>query len=233
MPFKRMKAMMIVKAMILAAGKGERLAPLTNTVPKPLIKVDGETLIQRHLAALVRAGIESVVINVSHLGDRIEQRLGNDGGLGIEISYSREPGEPLETGGGIRRALPMLGHEPFLVVNADIWTDYDFGSCTIREDAAAHIVVVPNPPHHAAGDFALNGFKIERRDHNPYTYTGIGVYTPAFFTGMAQDRFPLAPLLIEHARGGRLSGEIHAGAWFDIGTPERLERLREILGAEQ
>lgn len=223
---------MIVKAMILAAGKGERLAPLTNTMPKPLIKVDGETLIQRHLTALAGAGIESVVINVSHLGDRIEQRIGNDGGLGIEIIYSREPGEPLETGGGILRALPLLGQEPFLVVNADIWTDYDFGSCRIRGDAAAHLVLVPNPPHHAAGDFTLNGFEIERREQNPYTYSGIGVYTSAFFTGVTQERFPLAPLLIEHARSGRLSGEVHAGAWFDIGTPERLERLREMLGAQ-
>ncbi len=127
--------------------------------------------------------------------------------------------------------MPLLGQEPFLVVNADIWTDYDFGSCRIRGDAAAHIVLVPNPPDHPAGDFALNGFEIVRRDHNPYTYTGIGVYTSAFFAGIAPGRFPLAPLLIEHALGGRLSGEVHAGAWFDIGTPERLKRLREMVGA--
>jgi N-acetyl-alpha-D-muramate 1-phosphate uridylyltransferase len=226
-----LQALTVMKAMILAAGKGERLAPLTNTVPKPLIEVGGESLIERHLTALGGAGFDRVVINVSHLGQLIERRVGDGAAFGLEIVYSREPAEPLETGGGIRRALRLLGEEAFLVVNADIWTDYDFGCCRIREDATAHIVLVPNPSHHGAGDFCLNGFHVERRDRNPYTYTGIGVFSPALFAGVPEGRFPLAPLLIEHAGRGRVSGEIHAGAWFDIGTLERLERTREMVAA--
>ena len=213
--------------MILAAGKGERLAPLTNTVPKPLIDVGGQSLIERHLSALAAAGFNDVVINVSHLGHLIEQRIDENKISGLQVAYSREPDEPLETGGGIVQALPLLGDAPFLVVNADIWTDYPFEICTPKGGALAHLVLAPNPSHHSAGDFTLNGFSIERHLHNPLTYTGIGVYTPKFFAGSSQKRFSLTPILFDLAHKGRLSGEIYNGAWFDIGTPERLAKARD------
>ena len=215
--------------MILAAGKGERLAPLTNTVPKPLIDVGGQSLIERHLSALAAAGFNDVVINVSHLSHLIEQRIDERAISGIRVVYSREPDEPLETGGGIRNALPLLGDDPFLVVNADIWTEYPFDIGLPVGDACAHLVLVPNPPHHRAGDFTLNGSSVERHARNPHTYTGMGVYTPEFFAGATQKRFSLTPLLFDLAAQARLSGEIYDGAWFDIGTPERLAAVREAI----
>ena len=215
--------------MILAAGKGERLAPLTNTVPKPLINVGGQSLIERHLTALAAAGFNDIVINVSHLGHMIEQRIDERTIAGIHVVYSREPDEPLETGGGILQALPLLGDDPFLVVNADIWTEYPFAIGLPHGDACAHLVLVPNPPHHRSGDFTLNGSAIERHSRNPHTYTGIGVYTPEFFAGARQKRFSLTPLLFDLASQARLSGEIYDGAWFDIGTPERLAEAREAV----
>jgi N-acetyl-alpha-D-muramate 1-phosphate uridylyltransferase len=212
--------------MILAAGKGKRLAPLTNTVPKPLIDINGETLIERHLSALASAGFNEVVINVSHLGHMIERRVDEIALPGIHVTYSREPEEPLETGGGILRALPLFGQDPFLVVNADIWTDYAFKVSAPRKGALAHLILSPNPTHHPDGDFTLNGSSVERHLHNPLTYTGIGVYTPELFAGVSQKRFSLTPMLFDLAREGRLSGEIYDGVWFDIGTPERLDEAR-------
>lgn len=221
--------MVAVKAMILAAGRGQRLAPLTDTLPKPLVEVGGTTLIERHLHRLREAGIREVVINVSHLGDLIETRLANGASYGLRICYSREPDGPLETGGGIARALPSLGGEPFLVVNADVWTDCPF-EFAARPPGLAHLVLVPNPAHHPAGDFNLRGDRATRDAPHRYTYAGIGVFAPQLFTAHESGAFPLAPLLFALSAQGQLSAEIHLGRWFDIGTLERLEAARAAVG---
>lgn len=215
--------------MILAAGRGERLRPLTDTTPKPLLEVGGETLIERHLNALAKAGFRDVVINVSHLGNLIESRLRNSAGHQLNIAYSREPGQALETAGGIARALPLLGSEPFLVINADIWTDFDLASLRTPL-GSAHLVVTANPPHHPDGDFGLDGQRITRIERNPYTYCGIGIYRPALFRALSEPRARLAPLLFRLAADGALTGEVHYGRWFDIGTPERLAEARAAVG---
>lgn len=216
--------------MILAAGRGQRLAPLTDTLPKPLVEVGGTTLIERHLMRLREAGIRDIVINVSHLGAVIEARLGDGHRYGVRITYSREPDGPLETGGGIARALPLLGDAAFLVVNADVWTDcpFDFAA---RPAGRAHLVLIPNPPHHPAGDFSLRGSRVTRGALHPYTYAGIGIFTPALFAVGENSHFPLAPLLFTLSATGELSGEIHHGRWFDIGTLERLEQARAAVAA--
>jgi len=216
--------------MILAAGRGQRLAPLTDTLPKPLVEVGGSTLIERHLHRLRDAGITDIVINVSHLGHLIEARLGDGQAYGVRIAWSREPDGPLETGGGIARALPLLGAEAFLVVNADVWTD-----CPLRFEqrpaGPAHLVLIPNPPHHPHGDFDLRGSRVTRGTPHPYTYAGIGVFSPSLFAGRETRHFPLAPLLFALSAAGQLSGEIHRGRWFDIGTLERLEAARTAVGS--
>ena len=214
--------------MILAAGRGQRLAPLTDTLPKPLVKVGDITLIERHLVALATAGIRDIVINVSHLGHLIEARLGDGRAYGVRIAYSRELDGPLETGGGIARALPLLGDAPFLVVNADVWTDFAFRLGPIPADPA-HLVLIENPPHHPGGDFRLQGDRVSRGAPHPYTYAGIGVFAPELFHGRADLRFALGPVLFELADSGRLSGEIHHGRWFDIGTAERLQAARAAV----
>ena len=211
--------------MILAAGRGQRLAPLTDMLPKALVEIGGTTLIERHLARLATAGICDIVINVSHLGPLIEARLGDGRAQGVAIAYSREPDGPLETGGGIVHALPLLGDAPFLVVNADVWTDFTFRFASAPL-SPAHLVLIENPPHHPAGDFSLSGDQVGRGIPYAYTYAGIGVFAPSLFRGRDTGRFPLAPLLFELAAAGRLSGEIHHGRWFDIGTAERLETAR-------
>jgi len=222
-------ALNTVKAMILAAGRGQRLAPLTESVPKPLIDVGGQTLIERHLSALGAAGFKEIIVNVSHLGSLIEQHINEKQFPSLCVTFSREPNLPLETGGGILQALSLLGGDPFLIVNADIWTDHPFTVGYPKNRALAHLVLVPNPPDNPAGDFSLNGSCVERRAPNPYTYAGIGVYTPEIFKGITKKRFPLAPLLFDWAREGRISGEVHEGAWFDVGTPERLKEARDSV----
>lgn len=216
--------------MILAAGRGQRLAPLTDTLPKPLVEVGGCSLIERHVARLAAAGITDIVINVSWLAALIEARLGDGHAHDVRIAYSREPDGPLETGGGIARALPLLGSEPFLVVNADVWTDcgFDFSQ---RPSGAAHLVLIENPPHHPQGDFNLRGDRVMRGAPHRYTYAGIGVFSPALFSGRGEQHFPLAPLLFELSAAGELSGEIHHGRWFDIGTMARLEAARAAVAA--
>lgn len=217
-----------VKAMILAAGRGQRLAPLTDTLPKPLVELGGRTLIEHHLARLVAVGVTDVVINVAHLGHLIEARLGDGRTHGVHIAWSREPAGALETGGGIFQALPLLGPDPFLVVNADVWSDCALPRA-LPGDADAHLVLVPNPPHHPAGDFTLADGRVRRGSLNPLTYAGVGVFSPALFAGCAPGRFPLAPLLFAAGDQSRLSGEIHTGRWFDIGTLERLAAARAAL----
>lgn len=214
------------RAMLLAAGRGERLRPITDTVPKPLVTVAGKPLIAYHLEALARAGIRDVVINLSWLGEKIRTALGDGARYGMHIAYSDEGPVPLETGGGIHRALPLLGPEPFLVVNADVWTDMDFSrALTLDSDADAWLLLAPNPPHHPRGDFGLSGDFVVESEADRFTYTGIGVYRPQFFAGCAAGKFPLLPLLKRAIAARRLRGEVYRGEWLDIGSPERLAWL--------
>jgi len=221
-----------MKAMILAAGRGERMRPLTDTVPKPLLAAGGHRLIEYHLHALARAGITDIVINHAHLGAQIAACLGDGARYGVHITYSPEGERGLETGGGILRALPLLGAEPFLVVNADIWTDYPFARLPQAPDAQAHLVLVSNPAHHPAGDFTLADGRIGNDAAARHTFSGIGVYRPELFASCRPGAFPLAPLLRAAATRGAVSGELYAGAWMDIGTPARLHELDQRLRAE-
>jgi MurNAc alpha-1-phosphate uridylyltransferase len=214
------------RAMLLAAGRGERLRPITDTLPKPLVEVAGQPLIAYHLQALARAGIRDVVVNLSWLGEKIRAALGDGSRFGVRIAYSEEGPVPLETGGGIHRALPLLGPAPFLVVNADVWTDMDFSRVPALEAGAdARLVLAPNPAHHPRGDFGLESGLIVEREADRFTYTGIGVYRPELFAGCAPGRFPLLPLLQRAIAAGRLRGELYRGEWLDIGSPDRLAWL--------
>jgi len=222
-----------MKAMLLAAGRGERMRPITDSLPKPLVPLAGRPLIAWHLAALARAGIKEVVINLSWLGGLLREALGDGARFGLRISFSEEGPVPLETGGGIFRALPLLGPEPFLVINADIWTDMDFARLTLEPGAHAHLMLIPNPPHHPRGDFGLEGELVVNRDSDRFTYSGVGVYRPEFFAGCRHERFPLLPLL-NRAIAARLArGELYRGQWCDVGTPERLAGLEARVRALQ
>ncbi len=211
--------------MILAAGRGERMRPITDTVPKPLVRVGGRALIAWQLAALARVGIREVVINLSWLGEQLRAALGAGADFGMHITYSEEGAVPLETGGGILRALPLLGPEPFLVLSGDIWTDIDFGRLSLEPQAHAHLVLVPNPPHHPRGDFALEGNLVVNRDSERLTYANVGIYRPEFFAGCTPGRFPLLEPLNRAITARRVRAEVHRGAWCDVGTPERLAQL--------
>lgn len=215
-----------MKAMILAAGKGERMRPLTLTTPKPLLAVGGKRLIEYHLLALAQAGFGEVVINHAWLGQQIEDYLGDGARYGLAIEYSREA-EPLETGGGIRHALPLLGNEPFLVVNGDIWTDYDFTQLRGPLAGQAHLVLVDNPAHHPDGDFTLVEGQV--RDQPGLTYSGIAVLDPSLFDDQGDTAFKLAPLLRRAMAVGQVTGEHHRGHWIDVGTPQRLTELDHLL----
>ena len=218
-----------MRAMILAAGLGTRMGAFTDKTPKALLQVAGKPLLQFHLEALARSGFRDVVINHGRLGAQIEARFGSGEAFGLTIHYSAEGEEPLETAGGIRRALPLLGSGPFLVVNADVWTDFDFASLSLRVPAAAHLVLVPNPDHHPQGDFELSGAQVMESGTSRYTYSGIGVFHPRFFQRLEEGRASLAPLLREAIGQGKVTGECYNGRWFDIGTPERLRRISELL----
>ena len=217
------------KAMILAAGRGERMRPLTDVTPKPLLKVGGKTLIEYHIEALARAGICELVINHSHLGEQIEEYLGDGASWGVSIVYSPEPPGALETGGGIFNALPLLGNKPFLVVNGDVWTDFDFSKIQIEQGKLAHLIMVRNSPHHSEGDFLLNNGLIMDDDGARLTFSGIGVYWPEFFTECDTSSFRLAPLLRTMAAESKVSGEFYDGRWVDVGTPRRLQALDAAL----
>jgi MurNAc alpha-1-phosphate uridylyltransferase len=223
-----------MKAMLLAAGKGERMRPLTLEHPKPLLPVGGKALIDWHLERLVDAGIDDIVMNVSWLGDQIQAHCGNGERWGVRIRYSVED-EPLETAGGIVQALPLLGEAPFLVLNADIFTDFPFaaisGSPGLPDEAWAKLVLVPNPSHNRAGDFSLHGARVVERAADALTYAGIGLYHPAFFAGCAPGKRPMLPLVLRAIAEHRLRGERFAGVWTDVGTPERLQALNASLAA--
>ena len=220
-----------MKAMVLAAGRGERMRPITDTVPKPLVRVGGRPLIAWHLAALARAGVREVVINLSWLGEQLRAALGAGADFGLRITYSEEGPVPLETGGGIFRALPLLGPEPFLVLSGDIWTDIDLGGVQLEPEAHAHLVLVPNPPHHPRGDFGLEGNVVVQRDSERLTYANVGIYRPEFFAACAAGRFPLLEPLNRAIAARLVRGEVHRGAWSDVGTPERLAQLEARLSA--
>jgi N-acetyl-alpha-D-muramate 1-phosphate uridylyltransferase len=220
-----------MKAMVLAAGRGERMRPITDRIPKPLVPVAGKPLIGYHLEALARAGIRDIVINLSWLGSQIREALAGGERYGVSITYSEEGPVPLETGGGIFRALQWLGAEPFLVVNGDIWTDFDFRSIALAPGAHACLVLVPNPPQLPRGDFGLEGDVVVERETDRFTYSGIGIYTAQFFAGCEPGRFPLLPLLKRAIAARALRGQVHRGDWSDIGSPERLAALETRLRA--
>ena len=215
-----------MKAMILAAGLGTRMRPLTDHTPKPLLKVGGKPLIVWHLEKLAHEGFKEVVINIAHLGYKIPETLGDGSEWGLRIVYSDEQEEGgLESAGGIVKALPHLADsDPFLVVNGDVWTDYDFEvDKKLEEDILAHLILVPNPEHNPKGDFALVDGKVV--DSPQYTFSGIGYYSPKLFEDIPYGKSALAPLLREAMREGRVTGELYEGEWYDIGTPQRLEVL--------
>jgi len=218
-----------MKAMILAAGRGERLRPLTDTLPKPLIKIAGKSLIEHHIENLAKAGIEEIIINTAWLAEKIHQQLTDGSKYGISIIYSDE-GDALETAGGIINALPLLGNEPFLVVNSDIWCDFDFSTLAeLSADRQAHLVLVNNPAHHPEGDFALSDGLIKNTGQTMYTYSGIGIYHPDFFSAQKKGASPLAPIIREKCEQNLVSGQYHAGRWTDVGTVERLQQLEQQL----
>jgi N-acetyl-alpha-D-muramate 1-phosphate uridylyltransferase len=211
-----------MKAMIMAAGRGERMRPLTDSRPKPLLEVRGKPLIVHHLEALASAGFDEIVINLSWLGEQIRGYLGNGSSFDVTIEYSEEP-EPLEVAGGIVQAIDLLG-ERFAVVNGDVFTDFDFAR--LRDaDGQAHLVLVDNPGHHPAGDFFLEGGKISEREGPRYTYSGIACFRREFFTGLERGKRSLAPLLRAAAIDGRVTAEHYGGLWSDVGTVERLQAL--------
>ena len=226
-----------MKAMILAAGRGERMRPLTDTTPKPLLKVGGKALIVWHLEHLARAGFTEVVINHAWLGALVEAALKTDAPKSLGITYSPE-GDALETAGGIANALPLITtrDEPFLVINGDIWCDFDVGrAATIAQqmlavNQLAHLVMVPNPPQHSEGDFALEGGRVFDDRKPCFTFSGIGLYRPALFGSVVRGtKARLAPLLRAAMLDSRVGGEMHRGAWEDVGTPERLATLNQAL----
>lgn len=225
-----------MKAMILAAGLGTRMRPLTDTCPKPLLKAAGKPLIDYHLERLAEAGVSDVVVNASWLAEQLQDYLGDGSRYGLSLHLSREA-EPLETAGGIVQALPLLGEEPFLLVNGDVWTDYPFAqlltATTAAQAGGAHLVLIDNPPHHPEGDFLLRDGLIGESDDSGegtrLTYSGISVWHPRCFADLDPGRRALKPIMLAAMARGQLSGEYFAGRWWDIGTPQRLAQLDTLL----
>lgn len=226
-----------MRAMILAAGRGERMRPLTDNCPKPLLAAAGKPLIVWHIERLRSAGIRDIVINHAHLGHMIEAALGSGEALGVRLHYSAEP-QALETAGGIRQALALLGEDPFIVVNGDIHCDFDPArligtSASLAAGTLAHLILVPNPAHHPEGDFGLRDGRLRLTDTDRLTYSGIGVFHPALFANIQPGtRVALGPLLRENIDRDRVSGERHVGYWLDVGTPERLAELERHLAGQ-
>ena len=218
-----------MKAMLLAAGRGSRLRPLTDIMPKPLLAVGSQCLIEYNLWALKAAGIREVVINVSYQAKKIMDWLGDGRRYGLVIDYSFEEGAPLGTGGGIYQALPLLGNEPFLVISADIWSQYALNTLSLCSENDAHLVFVDNPSFHPGGDYALSNTKVQFQG-DKFTYAGIAVLHPRLFVDCKPGAFSLSPLLNAAIKQGSVSGELYRGAWFNVGTLEELERLKHFLG---
>lgn len=217
-----------MKAMLLAAGRGERMGSLTDHCPKPLLPLAGKPLLRHHLERLSRAGIDEVVVNASYLGDQVEDFLQQQTDLPLSIQVSREA-ERLETGGGIHNALPLLGEAPFLLLNADVWSDYPLKQLPPEPEGLAHLVLVNNPEHNPHGDFALVDGQVLAQGEPRYTFSGISVLHPALFRHSEAGRFPLAPLLRQAMAEGQVQGELYCGRWIDVGTPQRLQVVEQIL----
>lgn len=215
--------------MILAAGRGERMRPLTVDLPKPMLPVSGKPLLQYHVEALARAGFTDLVINHARSGERIEAWFADGAAYGVNIRYSAEGDNPLGTGGGIKRALPLLGDDPFLVVNGDTWTDFPHETLKPAFSDRAHLVLVPNPAHHPRGDFALQDGMVTGSGEPRCTFSGIGVYHPDLFRSVTKPVFALAPVLRQAMESGQVTGELYRGRWFDVGTPARLAEVEDYL----
>lgn len=218
-----------MKAMILAAGRGERMRPLTDTTPKPLLMAGSKRLIEFHLMNLARAGFSDVVINVAWLGQLIIDTLGNGENYNLNITYSNEKDQALETGGGIYNALPLLGEAPFLVINGDVWTDYPFEKLyDFSLQDKAHLVLVKNPEHNPDGDFSISADRVNDNESEKFTYSGIGVYSADFFSQQNDGKYPLAPMIRRYISENKVSGELYNGNWMDIGTQQRLNDLIKL-----
>jgi len=215
--------------MILAAGRGERMRPLTDDRPKPLLEAGGRRLIEWQLEAVARAGLRRVVINLGWLGEQIRGAVGDGHRYGLSVTYTEEGFPPLETGGGILNALPILGEGPFMVVNGDVWSDMPLGDLRCPRGSLAHLVLVPNPDHHPGGDFRLEGGRVLPRGPGALTFSGIGIYRAGLFEDCHPGRFPLASILDAAIRRRKVTGELYSGEWVDVGDPARLERLRRVL----
>ncbi len=218
-----------MKCLLLSAGRGERLRPLTDKVPKPLAKIAGKAIIEYQLERLKKAGFNDIVINLSHLGNLIEEHLGDGSKFDLKIEYSEEGDQPLETAGGIIHALPKLGNKPFLVMNADIWCDHTLSFAKLSNDKLAHLVLIDNPNHNPRGDFAYEFGKIYNTGKNMLTFSGIGIYHPKLFSNLEVDKRPLAPILRSAIDAQHISAEYFSGNWFDIGTKARLAELEEFI----
>ena len=225
--------MTIKSALILAAGRGERMRPLTDTTPKPLLRIGGKRLIEHHLEKLAAAGVERVVVNTSHLAEQFPLALGDGSRWGLSIGYSDEGPQPLETGGGMLRALPLLGSDPFIAISADIVSDYDYARLTdpavLAPDAVAHLIMIPNPDFHPRGDYHLDGARLsESAPGERLTFGSFGVYRAALVEDQPAGAFRLSPMYLRAMRAGRLTGERYAGFWRNLGTPEQLRELERL-----
>ncbi len=219
-----------MRAMILAAGRGERMKPLTDHCPKPLLALAGKPLMVYHIEKLVALGIRDIVINSAWLSEQIQSQIADGSAFGANVSHSVEHEGGLETAGGIIKALPLLGEEPFIVVNGDIWTDYDFAHLPQQlPDSLAHLVFVDNPEHNEAGDFAITHGKVCQNSEPKYTFSGIAVYRPELFAGCKVEKAPLPPLWRRYMDDGLIGGELYHGLWTDVGTPIRLQQLEQQL----
>lgn len=218
-----------MKAMLLAAGRGERMRPLTDETPKPLLRAGGKPLLQYHIEALVAAGVTDIVVNVAWQSKKLRDWLGDGSRFAARVTVSDEGDTALETGGGVFRALPLLGAEPFWLVNGDVYIDYKFAPPRLAAADFAHLLLVPNPEHNVAGDFALAGDRVSNKGSHMYTYSGVAVLHPRLFAGQRDGAFPLAPLLRAAADNGQLGGELVNSYWCDVGTPERLAALDQHL----
>lgn len=223
---------MAMKAMILSAGYGKRLRPLTDRIPKPLVPVGGKPLIVHHLEKLAKAGFREIVINLGHLGSKIPEALGDGSSMGLDIAYSDEGPEPLETGGGITKALPLLGQETFLVVNGDVWCDLDFATIPTQlpEKDDALLFLVPQPAWREKGDFSLQNDRVLESDSPNLLYAGIALYHPRILEGAKVEKFSIVPRLRQSIGLNRVGGILHSGEWDDVGTPERLEAIQSAFG---
>lgn len=217
-----------MKAMILAAGRGERMRPLTDKMPKPLIMVADKPMIVHHIQNLARSGFTDIVINVSYLAEQIQNYLGDGSKFQVKIQYSYEP-TALETGGGIKNALPLLGKDPFLIINSDVWTDYPLHQLPKTLSDLAHLILVKNPGFKTTGDFGFEDGFLALTEKPAYTYSGIGVLHPALFNKLSLQSFRLADLLIPAIKEKKISGELYQGVWIDVGTPDRLNHLIKSL----